>query len=443
MNQAMNDPSPAPSPAFTLPAITQIPAGWTFAALATGLLGGLALAFAAPDALPGVLAVAGPVGDIWLRALQATIVPLVAALLFTGVVQTVATANAGAMARRSLGYFVAILAFSAVLSVTVTPGILALLPIPGSAGNALRASLSGTAPPAGTVPGLADYLLSIVPTNVIDAAANDRMLPMIVFIAVFALATTRLPPAQRDLMATFFAAIASAMLVVIGWVLALAPLGVLGLSLTVAAKSGPAAIGALAHYVLVVVLTGSVVWLAAYAFAAIVARQPLGRFARAMVPVQVFALSTQSSLASLPAMLGACDRLRVRGTTAEFVLPLAVALLRATSPAMNLAVVVYVARWYGVALNPAMLASGVLMAIMVSMSSVSLPGTISYVASVGPVALAMGVPVAPLALLVAVEVVPDLMRPLGHVTMDVAVAAAVDRAAGGADGPEADPAASA
>jgi len=410
---------------LVLPSIAQIPAGWTFAALTLGLGGGLLLAFVAPAAMPAVLAVAGPVGDLWLRALQATIVPLVAALIFSGVFQTVRTASAGGMARRSLGWFLAVLAFGAGVALSVPTLLLWLVPVPASAAAALRASLGGTVP--ASLPGVADYLRSIVPANVIDAAANDRMLPLILFMSVLALATTRLIPAQRDALATLFAALAGAMLVVIGWVLALAPIGVLALSLTVAAKSGPAAVGALAHYIVIVIASGTVVWLAAYPFAALVARQPLGRFARDLVPVQVFALSTQSSLASLPAMLGACDRLGVRQTSAEFVMPLAVALFRATSPAMNLAVVVYVAHWYGVPLTVGSCLSGFVMAILVSLSSVSLPGTISYIASVGPIALAMGVPVAPLALLVAVEVVPDLMRTLGNVTWDVAVAAVVDR----------------
>ena len=52
---------------IVLPAIAQIPAGWTFGALTIGLGGGLALAFAAPAAMPHVLAVAGPVGELWLR----------------------------------------------------------------------------------------------------------------------------------------------------------------------------------------------------------------------------------------------------------------------------------------------------------------------------------------------------------------------------------------
>lgn len=428
MNQTASDSNRAAAPAMAgtlvLPPIAQVPASWTFAALILGLVGGLALAFAAPGAMPGVLAVAGPVGELWLRALQATIVPLVAALVFTGMFQTAQTASAGGIARRSLGWFLVILGFGAGIALTVPTLILAVLPVPASAAAALRASLGATVP--ATLPGFADYLRAIVPANVIDAAANDRMLPMILFMTAFALATSRLVPAQRDVVATFFAGLAAAMLVVIGWVLALAPVGVLALSLTVAAKSGPAAIGALAHYIMVVTASGTVVLLAAYPFAALVARMPLRRFAREMVPVQVFALSTQSSLASLPMMLGACERLKVRATTAEFVMPLAVALFRATSPAMNLAVVVYVAHWYGVPLTAGSMLTGWVMAILVSLSSVSLPGTISYVASVGPIALTMGVPVAPLALLVAVEVVPDLMRTLGNVTFDVAVAAAVD-----------------
>jgi Na+/H+-dicarboxylate symporter len=146
-----------------------------------------------------------------------------------------------------------------------------------------------------------------------------------------------------------------------------------------------------------------------------------------MVPVFAVAISTQSSLASLPAMLAASRKLGVRGSTADFVLPLAVAIFRATSPAMNMAVAIYVAYLTGTPLSAWTLAAGVLVAFLVSLSSVSLPGTLSFVVSVGPIAMAMGVPIEPLALLVAVEMLPDIMRTLGNVTADVAVTAAVDR----------------
>lgn len=417
--------APESTGGFALPKIAEVPAGWTFAGLVLGLGGGLVLAFVAPGVMPHVLAVAGPVGDLWLRALQATIVPLVAALVFTGVYQSMRTASAGGIAQASMGWFLLVLAFSAATALTVPTLLLMAFPVPAAAGAALRAGLGGPVPQG--LPGVAEYLQAIVPANVIDAAAQTRMLPLIVFMSVFAIATSRLEQAARSALSGLFAAIAAAMLVVIGWVLAAAPIGVFALSLAVAARSGPAAAGALAHYIVVVTASGTVVWLASYPFAALVARQPLRRFARELLPVQIFALSTQSSLASLPAMLGACERLGLRAATAEFVLPLAVALFRATSPAMNLGVAVYVAHWYGVPLSAGACVSGFFLAVLISLSTVSLPGTISFLASVGPIAIAMGVPVAPLALLVAVEVVPDLMRTLGNVTFDVAVVAAVNR----------------
>ena len=73
----------------------RLPAGWTFAALLAGLALGWALAGSA--AAEPVLAVARPIGTVWLRALQMTIVPLVAALLVTGTAQIVAAARAGPM----------------------------------------------------------------------------------------------------------------------------------------------------------------------------------------------------------------------------------------------------------------------------------------------------------------------------------------------------------
>ena len=195
----------------------------------------------------------------------------------------------------------------------------------------------------------------------------------------------------------------------------------------VVAGAAADAIGALAHYIVLVSLTGSIILIAGYALAVLRGGLSLAAFARAMLPVHAVAISTQSSLASLPAMLGACRRLGVRESTADFVLPLAVAIFRATSPAMNMAVAIYAAKLTGTPLTPATLAAGIFVAFLVSLSSVSLPGTLSFVVSVGPIALAMGVPVAPLALLVAVEMLPDLMRTIGNVTMDVAVTATVDR----------------
>jgi Na+/H+-dicarboxylate symporter len=72
--------------------------------------------------------------------------------------------------------------------------------------------------------------------------------------------------------------------------------------------------------------------------------------------------------------------------------------------------------------------AGIAVATLASIGAVSLPGQISFFTSIAPIALAMGVPIGPLALLIAVETIPDMFRTVGNVTVDVAVAAAVDAA---------------
>ncbi|MFD2134890.1 dicarboxylate/amino acid:cation symporter [Novosphingobium resinovorum] len=276
------------------------------------------------------------------------------------------------------------------------------------------------------MPGISEFLASLLPDNVISAAAASAMLPVIVFVGLFALASTRLADEPRRALAVLFEALAGAMMVVIGWVLMLAPIGVFALGLTLGVRSGGAALGALAHYILLVVAVGTVVMIAGYVIAVIGGKRSLPAFAAAMLPAQVVAISTQSSIATVPAMLASSRKLGVSSTTAEFVLPLAVTLFRATGPAMNMAVAVYAAKLAGLELTTGALAAGAFVAFATTFGAVSLPGTISFVSSIGPIAAAMGVPLWPLGVLVAVEVLPDLMRTIGNVTMDVAVAAAVD-----------------
>lgn len=400
----------------------RVPAAWTFAGLAAGLV--LGAAMQGTRALDMALPVVTPLGALWLRGLQMTIVPLVAALLFTGIVRAMAAANAAGIAGRALAMIVTILTASAILGALVTPQLLGLWQIPQGAVAALQGGAQG---PAAAVPGFADFIDSLLAKNIVDAAAKGAMLPLVVFMALFAVASTRLPGSAGDLLARLFEAIAGAMLVIIGWVLALAPFGVFALALGLAASSGAAAFGILAHYIVLVSALGLIVLVAAYVIAFAGAGIGPLRFGKAMLPAQTVALSTQSSLASLPAMLAACRTLGLREASADLVLPLAVALFRATGPAMNMAVVIYVAQLTGTALTPASLAAGTAVAAIITYSTVSLPNALTFVSSAGPIAIAMGVPIEPLALLVAVEMLPDVMRTVGNVTMDVAVTATIDK----------------
>lgn len=394
---------------------------WTFAGLVGGLLAGMFLS--GTTFIDNVVEWTRPVGTLWLRALQMTIIPLVAALLVLGIVQLASAAKASAAARRMLLLVFGVLVAGGVITAALLPWLLTMVPVPESA----SAFLAETPQEAQQVPELSDFLASLVAPNIVAAAAETAMLPLTIFFALFAVAITQLPEKQSETLLNFFHALANAMLQIIGWVLWLAPIGVFALALGVAARAGGGAFAALGHYILVVSAMGGFVLIGAYILACVLGGVSPWRFANAVLPAQAVAVSTQSSLASLPAMLDSSGRLGLRQSTSEFVLPLAVAIFRATSPAMNLAVAIYVAHLSGVEISPTLLAAGIGVAIIISIGSVSLPGSISFVVSIGPIAIAMGVPVEPLALLVAVEMLPDIMRTLGNVTMNVAVTSAVDR----------------
>jgi Na+/H+-dicarboxylate symporter len=139
------------------------------------------------------------------------------------------------------------------------------------------------------------------------------------------------------------------------------------------------------------------------------------------------AISTRSSLASLPAMLAGARSMGIREEVGDVTLPIAVALFRATGPAMNTAVAFYVAHWLGLQPTLAQMIAATAVGAVMSYGAVSLPGEVSYISSIAPIALALGVPIAPLGLLVAVEMVPDIFRTVGNVTHDVALASIVDR----------------
>jgi proton glutamate symport protein len=190
----------------------------------------------------------------------------------------------------------------------------------------------------------------------------------------------------------------------------------------------------LGQYVVIASAVGLAVTVVGYVVGVIVGRVPLGLWARATGPVLATAFATQSSLACLPAMIErSIDALHVPRRVADLVLPLAVAVFRFTSPAVNLAVAFFVAAVYGIEPGAGDYATAVLVALAVSVAAVGLPGQVSFIVSTAPICIALGVPLDILPILLAVEVVPDIFRTLGNVTGDMAVTAIVARGEPAAD----------
>lgn len=394
--------------------------------LAAGALIGLLLAGWNETMALQVANVAQPVGKLWLNALQMTVVPLVLALVVVGVNTATDAAASGRIARRAIVVFIVVLTGGALFAALAAPLVFALFPH----NPALITALDHASVPAAAqaAPNWIDTLVAIVPNNAIMAAAQSAMLPLVVFALFLGFALTRIAPARRALLMEFFQAIADAMIVIVRWVLWIAPLGVFALILSVCARSGLGMLSALGVYVLVECLLYLAVTVMMLPLAVVFGGERLRRFALALVPAQVVAISTQSSLASLPAMLESADRrLGYPKQVAALVLPMAVSLFRLTSPVQYVTSAVFIAWAYGIDLSTAQLLAGALLAVVISLGSVGLPGQVTFIATNLPVAQAMGLPLSPLGLMLAVDTIPDALATLGNVTGDLTATSVVAR----------------
>lgn len=395
--------------------------------LLLGLLLGVVLRQYGNDGLIATAQLAVVVGELWLRLLQMSVLPLLVSLLITGVCGAREQAGRQQLALQSLWVFGGFLLAATLVSAIAVPLALQLWPVDPAAATALRDGV-GASTTAGEAPPLSRWLVDSLPSNPFQSAAEGAVLPLVVFVLFFALAAARLDPLKRAPIVAFFDGAAEALLTVVKAVLRVAVIGVFGLALGVGLRGGTAVAGAIAHYLILVCALAGLLIALLYPAALVIGRLSLKRFASAAAPAQAVAFSTQSSLASLPAMLQATrDRLNLPAAVVDVALPLAVSLFKYTSPALNLAVVLFVAHVLGVEIGVPTLLAGMAVALVTSIGVAGIPGQASFLTTTVPIAAAMGVPNELLFLLLAVEVIPDLFRTIGNVSADILACAVLTR----------------
>jgi Na+/H+-dicarboxylate symporter len=410
------------------PVISKIsPTTRAVVALVLGLLLGVLVRAARNPALDAIAGALQPLGTLWVNAVRMTLVPLVVSLLIASVTGAADLRVVGRMGARALALFLALLVGAAVLAALVLPPLFARMPLAPEAAAALRATTGAAPAPAGEVPTVAGWITSLVPVNPVQAAAEGAMLPLVVFALLFAVAATRTAPASREAVLRLFRAVADAMLVVVGWVLALAPIGVFALALGMGRELGLAAAGAVGYYVLVLCAALAAATLLLYPVAAVGGRTTMRRFARAAAPAQAVAVSTRSSIASLPALIeGARDTLGDRPAVTGFVLPLAVSTFKINTPIADLAGPLFIAQLYGVPLGPAQIATMAALSVAMSFSNPGIPSGGMF-AVTAPVLLSVGLPVEGIGLLIAADAIPDVFNTVINVTGDMTVATVLSR----------------
>jgi len=399
-------------------------------ALLVGLLTGAALAsFSASAADPCSSSRSARI-TLWVNAVRMTIVPLVFSMLVVAVASSESLRSMGRLGGAAVGFFLATLAVIGIYTALLAPPLLGGLTIDPQAAAALRATAASSSQQVATtvrgMGGMAQRVVELVPANPIRAAADSAMLPLIVFAVIFAAALSRVSAELRETPIRFFRGISEAMLVVIRWVFLAAPVGVFALAIVVGARLGYTAVAAVGYYVAVFAVLMIGVMLMVYLAAVMLGRVPLKRFATAVAPAQVIALGSRSSSAALPAMIeSARDVLRLPPQVVSFVLPAAVAVFRVSAPISFVLGAIFLGKLYGVSLGTPQIVELVVLSILLSYSVPPVPSGSLFL--MAPVFVELGIPVEGVAILIAIDVIPDLDKTTAIVTAHMACAVVVAR----------------
>lgn len=400
---------------------------WSLLALALALLLGTWGHVSGASAFATLEQIVKPLGAIWMAALQMTVLPLVVLKLLAAIVSAPSNESLGRLGLRTLLVFIVMLAAAGVLTLVIAPPFIALYDADPATLASLRASTE--IPTDAQATGSA---LSLLPRNLIAAASKGDLLPILLFTAVFAMAITRLPNEQRLPLTTTFQGLSAAMLKVVHWILFAAPIGVFALTYSPALRAGAGAAGMLGAFVLLVSALLFVFTILLYPVTAIFGRTSMSTFARAVAPAQLVAVSTRSSIASLPALIeGATQHLRLPATSTGFVLPLTVAVFKINRPISTMAKLLFIAHVYAVPLSAGTIAVFLATVMLLSFSSAGVPDGGTAFATL-PAYLAAGLPIEAIIVLEATTTIPDIFKTLVNVTGDMSAATMLSRSSRGA-----------
>lgn len=375
-----------------------------------------------------------PIGTLFVSLLSMVVIPLIAAALFAGITKLGDLRTVGRLLFRALTFFWATALAGIVIGILVGAVLLprtaltseqqAAVQVAGGADAAIQRA-------AENIPTVAQFIVQLVPANPFKAAADGNLLPVIVFVTIFAVAAATLPLERRASLTNIADAVTETLIRVVHWVLLLAPVGIFALVAALVTQLGWRLLVAMAWFV-VAVIAGIVLFIALVYLPSLVllARLAPRRFFRGAFPSMLMGFSTTSSMAALPTMLEAADKeLQLPRSVSGFVLPLGASLNRGGSAVFQAVAVVFIARLYDVPFGAAqMLAAGAAV-FLASLTVAAVPS--GSVISLLPAFQAAGLPISGISLLIGLDRIPDMFRTMtnvtGHLTGAVVVSALENR----------------
>lgn len=385
----------------------------------------------------GILPIADPMANLFLRLLRMAIMPLIITSIISGVVSVGTGKGLGSLGLKTFLYYI----ISSLLAI-FTGLVLVNILRPG-VGTAIQ--LEGAPTELGAAQqSIGDLLFRIIPENPFESLANGEVLPVIFFCILFGYFITRLKEPYRAQLTDFFQGAFRAMMKLTLFVIWSAPFGVFGINARVVATSGFGAFKSLGFYFIVVLLG-----LFVHAFINLplllrfVARVNPFKHYKGMPPPLVTAFSTCSSMVTLPLTIKAVTgNSRVSHKVANFLLPIGATVNMDGTALYECVATIFIAQVYGFELGLAQQAIVVLTALLASIGAASVPMAGLVMMSI--ILSAVGLPLEAIGIILAVDRLLDMFRTSVNVLSDSCGSVIVARLEGeslagiGKPGPEED-----
>ena len=393
--------------------------------LLLGLIFGASLSYSGSSALQGARVLTEPLGLMWINAIRMTVIPLLVALLVTSIAGRKETGLVAKVGIQTFGLFFFLVAVSGITALVVAPYLLQSISISPDAAETLITSEAPNSERFQNLPNFRDWLVNLIPVNPIAAAAEGSLLSLMIFTGLFSLALSSLPIEAKDNIIAFFVGVKEAMLVLIGWVMALAPIGVFSLVFSFSSAVGVSAITALSSFVFIAVCLVLLITGFLYPIAVMGGGVSLKQFTFSCLPAQVVGFSTRSSVAALPATYTATKALGISVDLSGVVLPLAVAFLKYATPVARTTGAYFIAVLYGIDLTFYLL---FILAASISLLSFYTPGIPSAsLLIMTPIFVTLGLPIEGIGILIGVDFIIDMFLTMSNVTANIATVAVMSR----------------
>jgi Na+/H+-dicarboxylate symporter len=369
-------------------------------------------------------------GQLFLLAIQFVVVPLIVASVIRGIAAGEGPTGLGELGLKTSLFFVASTVLAVILGLAV-----ALLIQPGSFVDS-AAVIAALADDAGAVPVAAvngppsvgeipDVIATLFPRDPLTTFTSGNMLQIVIASIILGVALVMTASEQRQPLLELLASVQAACMVIVTFVLRLAPFAVFGLLAKISSRIGISALIGTGMYMVTVIVGLALLLLAYLLVVRLFGGRKVRPFLVAAREVMLLAFSTSSSAAVMPVTLTTAEqKLHVRSHVARFVIPLGTTINMAGTALYQAVATLFLAQVFAVDIS---LSGMVLIVVMATGAAIGSPGT----PGVGIVILAtiltsVGIPAAGVAIILGVDRLLDMCRTVVNVTGDLAASVIID-----------------